>query len=125
MAALRASGTGKRGTRLAYLCNLSVAPAHRRRGVARALLQTAEDTAAAWGCRSVVLHVDWQDAAACALYQRAGYRHVSLEAPWAPALSLRRVRLLLMAKRVASRASSQQAGAAAPAGLSAPPPAPA
>jgi len=89
-----------RGAKLAYLSSLSVAPELRRKGVARQLLAEAESTAGRWGCRSVALHVDCDDVGAQALYQRAGYRSVSVEPPWAPALNLRRVRLRLMIRRL-------------------------
>ena len=85
---------------MAYLSNLSVAPSHRRRGVATAMLAHAEATAAGWGCRAAALHCNSDDAGLVAMYRARGYRHVATEPPWAPPLALRRTRLALMCKRL-------------------------
>ena len=85
---------------LCYVSNLCVEAEHRRKGLARALLRGAERQAALWGCRTLALHCDCADEGNLRLYAAAGYRRVSLEPPWMPALQLRRVRLLLLARRV-------------------------
>ena len=56
-----------------YISNMGVAPAARRRGVARALLRAAEELAAAWEQDEVVLHVDAPNSGARALYEACGY----------------------------------------------------
>lgn len=52
---------------MAHLSNLAVAPSAQRRGLGRRLLAAAEEQAAAWGCRSVALHVDPTNTAAVAV----------------------------------------------------------
>lgn len=64
-------------TGIAYLSNVAVRPERRRRGIARQLVKEAERLAAAWGCRSIALHCDMNNAAAAALYLGEGYRMVS------------------------------------------------
>jgi len=53
---------------------LVVAPAWRRRGVGLALMRAAVDAAARARAQLVTLHVDEENAAARALYERAGFR---------------------------------------------------
>ena len=56
-----------------YLSNMSVVPAHRGRGVARALLEAAELAGANEGAFRIALHVDKDDPVANGLYESAGY----------------------------------------------------
>lgn len=53
-----------------------VAPAHRRRGLARRVLAELEATAAARGCRRAVLETGTEQPEAVAFYRRAGYAPV-------------------------------------------------
>jgi GNAT superfamily N-acetyltransferase len=92
--------------RVCYVSNVSVEAAHRRKGVASQLLSRAQELAHAWECNSMALHCDAADAGNKKLYQALGYRVVSVEPPWMPALQLRRVRLLLMAKRIGKKPAS-------------------
>jgi ribosomal protein S18 acetylase RimI-like enzyme len=85
---------------VAYISNVAVAPAARRRGVARAVMAEAEALARAWGCRSAALHCNPKNAAAWALYRALGYRPTVQEPPWAPLLNQRPGdRCFLMVKR--------------------------
>jgi ribosomal-protein-alanine N-acetyltransferase len=56
------------------ISNLAVHPAHRRRGIGRALLAAAEAFAAAHGAERVLLDVHVDNEPAMALYQAEGYR---------------------------------------------------
>lgn len=58
---------------LLNLHDLAVAPAHRRRGVARRLLATVEDAARALGCCKVTLEVRDDNTTAQRLYHAVGY----------------------------------------------------
>ena len=60
----------------AEILTLAVAPDARRRGVARALVETAMAAAAAAGTTSAFLEVAESNAAAIALYQSAGFAEV-------------------------------------------------
>lgn len=86
--------TPRRG--MAYLSNLAVAPAARRRGLGAALVARALEAAAGWGCRSVALHVDPSNVAAVELYQRAGFRAVARQPEWQRMVEGRATALLLM-----------------------------
>ena len=57
----------------AFLVNIAVGEAYRRRGVARELLRRAEEEAVKRGCGSVTLEVASKNANAIALYESAGY----------------------------------------------------
>jgi ribosomal protein S18 acetylase RimI-like enzyme len=57
----------------AYVSNVAVAEAHRRRGLATLLLRKAERVAAVWGYDSLHLHVDRGNIPAERLYARTGY----------------------------------------------------
>ncbi|KXZ47309.1 hypothetical protein GPECTOR_36g34 [Gonium pectorale] len=59
-----------------YVSNMSVLPAHRRRGLAKRLLGECERVARLWGHTSLWLHVKRNNAAAAALYASMGYRPV-------------------------------------------------
>ncbi len=72
---LEGRGAEKRG----YLVTLDVAPAHRRAGVARSLLQTTEDHASASGARRMELHVSVANEAAMRFYEKQDYRRIGLE----------------------------------------------
>lgn len=56
-----------------YITNVAVHPAARRRGVARMLLQSLQETALQRGLTFVTLEVRVSNAAAIALYENAGY----------------------------------------------------
>jgi len=60
----------------ADIANIAVAPAHRRRGVAHALLARAETQAALRGCVEIRLECRTSNAAALALYRSRGYNEV-------------------------------------------------
>jgi ribosomal-protein-alanine N-acetyltransferase len=61
------------GQRVAYVVTLDVAPEHRRRGLARAMMRVLELQAQAAGCSTMVLHVWVENAGALAFYKREGY----------------------------------------------------
>ena len=58
---------------LAYIQTLEVAPAQRKRGVARELLRRVEESARAAGAHVIWLHVAETNAAAISLYESHGY----------------------------------------------------
>ncbi len=68
----------QRGDRHSYVLMVYVAPEHRRRGIATALLQTAQDWARQRGDRQIGLQVFANNPAAIALYQKLGYQTHSL-----------------------------------------------
>ncbi|PNG93960.1 hypothetical protein TSOC_015289, partial [Tetrabaena socialis] len=59
-----------------YVSNMSVLPGHRRRGLARRLLERCERVARLWGHSSLWLHVKRKNATAAALYRSCGFRPV-------------------------------------------------
>ena len=65
----------RRGSRLARLYSFAVAPEHRGRGLARALLAAAEEAAMKHGAAAMRLEVRADNKDAQALYERLGYRH--------------------------------------------------
>ena len=67
-----------------YCCDLAVAPAARRRGLATTLLEAVEEYASAKGHDELYLHVEKGNAAAEALYLREGYQ-VLPRVPWSVA----------------------------------------
>jgi GNAT superfamily N-acetyltransferase len=60
--------------RIWILNDLFVVPAARRRGVGRALLETARDFAVSTGAKRLVLSTATTNAEACALYESSGYK---------------------------------------------------
>jgi ribosomal-protein-alanine N-acetyltransferase len=60
----------------ADIANIAVAPAHRRRGAAHALLARAETQAVLRGCGEIRLECRQGNAAALALYRSRGYVEV-------------------------------------------------
>jgi len=79
----------------AYLSNLAISPSHRRQGAAIQLISTCESIAQRWGFQKTYLHVMADNAAAQALYQRAGYSPCEVSNPVLSGLGLRPQRLLL------------------------------
>jgi ribosomal-protein-alanine N-acetyltransferase len=61
-----------------HVLNVAVAEEHRRRGVARALMEEAALRGRARGARLVTLEVRRSNGAALALYRRLGYREVGV-----------------------------------------------
>jgi ribosomal-protein-alanine N-acetyltransferase len=61
-----------------HVLNVAVAPEHRRRGVARALMREAAARGRARGARLVTLEVRRSNEPALALYRRLGYREVGV-----------------------------------------------
>ena len=60
-----------------YLCNVAVAPAARRRGVAKRLLEICEEIAARqWNHDRIYLHVGSSNTAAVQLYEASGFEAV-------------------------------------------------
>ncbi|MEO1592774.1 MAG: GNAT family N-acetyltransferase [Cyanobacteria bacterium J06632_22] len=57
----------------AYVSNLAVSDGHRRRGVARQLLQSCEVLAQSWGKQTLYLHVAKDNIAAQQLYDQLQY----------------------------------------------------
>ena len=64
------------GSTLARLYSIATAPAARGRGIGARLLAAAEETARTRRCRALRLEVRVDNAAATALYERAGYRRI-------------------------------------------------
>ena len=66
-----------------YLEDLMVDPAHRGRGIGRALIDDLVERARAWGCETVYWHTDEGNAAARRLYDRVAtltdYRRYDIE----------------------------------------------
>ena len=63
----------RRGSTLARLYSIATDAAARGRGIGARLLAAAEDAAREHGCRALRLEVRVDNAAAIALYERAGY----------------------------------------------------
>ncbi|MCS7030439.1 MAG: GNAT family N-acetyltransferase [Gloeomargarita sp. SKYG116] len=81
-----------------YLANLAVAPAYRRQGIGRELLQVAEQAVQAWPQEHLYLHVMEDNWAARRLYEQLGYRVQRWEWTWRTWLG--GPRRLLLAKTV-------------------------
>ncbi|KAG2491644.1 hypothetical protein HYH03_010014 [Edaphochlamys debaryana] len=81
--------------RCCYLCNMAVAPAFRRRGVATQLLAAAEAVAShVQGEREVYLHLRFVDAEAAQLYERNGFVKAAEHWPVAPFFGIQRMKLM-------------------------------
>ncbi|KAL2651750.1 hypothetical protein R1flu_019878 [Riccia fluitans] len=94
----------RRRTGIAYVSNVAVRSSRRRKGIARRLMREAQNTARSWGCRSMALHVDVNNAAAEALYLREGFKRVRLPAgaKWPQPQALPGANLQLMMKYLGS-----------------------
>ena len=57
-----------------YIYDLAVDAAHRRRGIATAMIERVRELAAARGCHVVFVQADYDDDAAVALYSKLGTR---------------------------------------------------
>lgn len=66
----------------AWLDGLAVEEHHRRRGVARSLMEEARRRADAAGCDSIVLHTHHQEIPAISLYEDLGFRRHGLLMVW-------------------------------------------
>lgn len=64
----------RRGSGIARLYSIAVAPMDAGKGIAHALLQAAEAGAAKAGCRTLRLEVREDNVRAIALYEKRGYR---------------------------------------------------
>lgn len=78
-----------------YLASMAVRGQERRQGVARLLLQAAEEVASQWGSH-LFLHVYRDNDPAVRLYQDSGFDTVSEDAGIAAKLGLLRPRLLMV-----------------------------
>jgi len=78
----------------AEILSIAIAPARRRRGLSRPLLDYHLRSLAGLGARAVFLEVDEHNAPACRLYEGAGFREVGRRGGYyaggAAALVLRR-----------------------------------
>jgi len=79
----------------AHLLNLSIAPAHQRRGHGTTLLREASVIARARGARAIFLEVRPSNAGAQALYTRFGFRKVAVRRGYYPAQAGREDALVL------------------------------
>jgi ribosomal-protein-alanine N-acetyltransferase len=64
------------GSRRARLYSLVVAPWARGRGIARTLMETVKQAAAARGCNTMTLEVRCDNVPAISLYRKLGYRFI-------------------------------------------------
>jgi len=74
----RQTGSQPIEARTAYVVTLDVAPAWRRKGLARRLMQQIESRAQAAGAQSMALHVFPGNVAALKLYEALGYERISV-----------------------------------------------
>jgi ribosomal-protein-alanine N-acetyltransferase len=79
----------------AHLLNLSVAPAHQRRGHGATLLREASAIARSRGARGIFLEVRPSNAGAQALYTRFGFRKIAVRRGYYPAHAGREDALVL------------------------------
>ncbi|PNH10450.1 hypothetical protein TSOC_002814 [Tetrabaena socialis] len=96
-----AEGTADPRQRRAYLSNVCVAPAARRLGVARSLLQHAEQVARREGVEWLYVHVVADNRPALTLYCDAMGYQVEQSESEGTAHTLQRPRRLLLAKQLA------------------------
>ncbi len=80
----------------AHLLNLTVAPAHQRRGHGGALLREVVAIAREQGARNLFLEVRPSNAAAQALYERFGFRRIAVRRGYYPAGAGREDALVLV-----------------------------
>ena len=78
-----------------HLLNLSIGPAHQRRGHGSGLLQEAADLARRLGARNVFLEVRPSNSGAQALYTRFGFRKIGTRRGYYPAHSGREDAIVL------------------------------
>eukprot|EP00465_Bigelowiella_longifila_P001372 CAMPEP_0185269284 /NCGR_PEP_ID=MMETSP1359-20130426/39353_1 /TAXON_ID=552665 /ORGANISM="Bigelowiella longifila, Strain CCMP242" /LENGTH=281 /DNA_ID=CAMNT_0027860381 /DNA_START=230 /DNA_END=1072 /DNA_ORIENTATION=- len=64
-----------------YVSNLAISQPFRRKGIAKCLLRATETLAHRWGCNSIWLHVEEDNAPALNLYRRNGYEQRGKD-PW-------------------------------------------
>jgi ribosomal-protein-alanine N-acetyltransferase len=79
----------------AHLLNLSISPAHQRRGLGGGLLRDAVDLARRLGARNVFLEVRPSNRGAQALYTRFGFREIGTRRGYYPAHAGREDALVL------------------------------
>ncbi|KXZ41251.1 hypothetical protein GPECTOR_606g683 [Gonium pectorale] len=80
----------------AYMCNMAVLPAYRRKGVASNLLDAAEDVAAGIMQESeMYLHLRFVDADAAKLYERSGFAPKAEHFPGVFLFGIQRMKLML------------------------------
>lgn len=91
----------------AYVSNVCVEPAARRRGVAAALLESAQQVARQWGVEVLYVHVVADNLPAKELYEKSGFRVEQAESASA-AHMLARPRRLLLRKRLDIAAAAGQ-----------------
>ncbi|XP_064965060.1 GCN5-related N-acetyltransferase 4, chloroplastic-like isoform X2 [Musa acuminata AAA Group] len=68
----------QRRTGVAYISNVAVRKAERRKGIAKMLIAKAEARARSWGCRSMALHCDSNNLSAIRLYKGQGYKCIKV-----------------------------------------------
>ncbi len=78
-----------------YISNLAVMESHRRKGIAKQLLQKCEEIALKWGYQTLNLHVLDNNYPAKKLYLTNGYQISETEITWNNWLLFRSQRLLL------------------------------
>ncbi|TSE33092.1 ribosomal protein S18-alanine N-acetyltransferase [Tepidimonas charontis] len=103
------------GVEEAHLLNLTVAPAHRRAGWGRWLLQALNDWAAAQCAATLWLEVRASNHAARQLYTGAGWRDVGVRRGYYPDSAIRREDAIVMQCAVSApehRAGPERSGAA-------------
>jgi GNAT superfamily N-acetyltransferase len=90
----------------AYVSCMCVADAYRRRGIADALMNAAEEITLRWGYDVACLHVYQRNAGAIALYRRRGYEIVDDGCP--PFDAMLGKRRFLMMKRLRGRVVGEE-----------------
>ncbi|XP_020579276.1 uncharacterized protein LOC110023956 [Phalaenopsis equestris] len=97
----------QRRTGIAYISNVAVRKADRRKGIAKLLLAKAEGRALSWGCRSIALHCDVNNTAAVRLYKSEGFKIITLpdDCRWPQPKTAPNIQFYLMMKLLSSKAS--------------------
>ncbi|PKA60573.1 hypothetical protein AXF42_Ash019466 [Apostasia shenzhenica] len=95
----------QRRTGIAYVSNVAVRKPDRRKGIAKLLLAEAESKALSWGCRSIALHCDVNNAAATRLYTWQGFKIIKVpeNARWPQPKTSPNPRFFFMMKHLASK----------------------